>query len=141
VISRQQSRRSSTELEALIQVTTPDMFTRLPSASPETLAGLAESLKDRESGPWARLLEIQKRLEGHDFDGALAAIASLRSEHPNHLIVTQAFETDGQTSTLVDRLQQAAMERKDWEAAHPELFANPPAPEGRRACAWPHPRA
>jgi len=116
--------------EKLLAATTPDPFTRLPSASAEVLAGLAEDLRDEESGPWARLLEIEQRLEERDFDGALQAIEMLRRERPDHPLVAEPVQVGDRRETVVDRLERVAQERKAWEAQHPGLFANPPVPEG-----------
>src|SRR5688572_12362441 len=108
--------------ERLVASTTPDMLTRLPSAAPDVLAGLAVELNDKESGPWARLLEIQERIDGRDFDGALAALTALRSDHPEHPIVAEKRMVGGESMSMADHLQRVAEERKAWEAQHPELF-------------------
>lgn len=128
--ARSGQRKLDQSWEKLVSSTTPDMLTRLPSASPDVLAGLAVELNDKESGPWARLLEIQKRIDQRDFDGALASLTALKSDHPAHPIVTEKVLIDGQEESMADHLQRVAQERKAWEAQHPELFSNPPPPEG-----------
>lgn len=127
---RQGQQKLDQSWEALVAGTTPDALTRLPTASPETLAGLAESLRNEASGPWARLLEVHQRLSERDYDGALSALATLRIEHPDHSLVTEPVQTGDEIATVVERLERVAGERKAWDAEHPGLFANPPAPEG-----------
>jgi cyclophilin family peptidyl-prolyl cis-trans isomerase len=125
--SRQERHQS---WETLLAATTPDPLTRLPSASAETLAGVAEELKGEESGPWARLLEIEQRLEDRDFDGALQAIEALRRDRPDHALVSEPVQAGEERMTVLDRLERVARERKTWEAERPGLFANPSPPEG-----------
>lgn len=116
--------------EALAAQTTPHFATRLPSAPPDVLAGLAVQLNGQESGPWARLLEIQGRIDERDYDGALAAITALRSDDADHQIVVGKHLVEGREESIADHLQRVAEQRKVWEAAHPGLFTNPAAPEG-----------
>jgi cyclophilin family peptidyl-prolyl cis-trans isomerase len=111
--------------------TAPDPMTGLPSGSPEDLARLADGLKGKESGPWARLVQAQACLQDRDYDGALEAIARLRSEYPAHALVKDPQPLpDGSTATVADHLQAMAEAQRAWEAAHPELFNAPPVPEG-----------
>lgn len=111
--------------------TTPDPMTGLPSGSPAALATLADGLKGRESGPWARLVQVQACMQDRNYDGALAAIAQLKSEYPSHPLVKEPQPLpDGSTATVADHLQAMAEAQKSWEAAHPELFNAPAAPEG-----------
>jgi len=128
--ARQSQQKLDQSWEAVVAGTTPDMLTRLPTAPPENLAALAESLRDEASGPWARLLEVNQRLSERDYDGALSALATLSSQHPDHPLVTHPVPAGDEVATVVERLQRVAEQRKAWEAEHPELFANPPAPEG-----------
>jgi cyclophilin family peptidyl-prolyl cis-trans isomerase len=116
--------------QAVIERTEPDMLTRLPTAPPAQLAGLAEDLRDQESGPWVRLLEVQARITERDYEGALATIQTLRAEHPDHPLVSTAYQVGDEVYTVTDRLQRVAEERQAWEAQHSGLFENPPPPEG-----------
>jgi peptidyl-prolyl cis-trans isomerase B (cyclophilin B) len=116
--------------ETLTAKTSPHFATRLPSAPPDVLAGLAVELNGQESGPWARLLEIQARIDERDFDGALAALTSLRSDYPTHPIVTEKRKVEGREESIAEHLQRVAEQRKAWESDHSSLFSNPPPPEG-----------
>jgi cyclophilin family peptidyl-prolyl cis-trans isomerase len=116
--------------EQLVSVATPDPMTRLPTAPPEILASLASDLDDRASGPWIRLLEIQRRISDRDYDGALAALQTLRTRHPEHPLVTQAYQVGDEVGTVADRLQRVVEERMAWEGQHSSLFENVAPPEG-----------
>jgi peptidyl-prolyl cis-trans isomerase B (cyclophilin B) len=128
--TRSGQRKLDQSWERLIASTSPDFLTRLPTAPPDVLARLAVELNDKESGPWARVLEIQERIDERDFDGALAAITALKSDHPNHPAVADKVLVQGESVSMADQLQRVAEQRKAWEAEHPGLFANPPPPEG-----------
>lgn len=114
---------------ALIDQTEPDPYTRLPSADPEVLASLAGELKGRESGPWARLLEVNRRMEDRDFKGALQAIETLRSDYPDHALVQSRLPNGDEESTVVDHLESSARAQMTWESEHPGIFANPAPPQ------------
>jgi cyclophilin family peptidyl-prolyl cis-trans isomerase len=129
--SQQRSRQElDKSWESLVNVTTTDPMTRLPTAPAATLADLATQLDDRPSGPWIRLLEVQKRISDRDYAGALAALDTLRTEHPDHPIVTQAYPVGDEVTTVADRLQRVVEERMAWEGGQPGLFENPAPPEG-----------
>jgi cyclophilin family peptidyl-prolyl cis-trans isomerase len=117
--------------ETLLSGTTPDPYTRLPAAEPEKLQALADDLVGHDSGPWARLLEAQAKLEKRDFEGSLAALDALRREYPNHsLVVAVQPLADGSTGTVVGHLEAMVRGQQAWEAEHPELFTAVLPPEG-----------
>lgn len=131
-VTKQASQEAINESWAAFAVnTSPDPMSGLPTGSPETLAGLAEDLRGQASAPWTRLVQAQASLGARDFDGALKAIAALKSEYPTHPLVTRAQPLgDGTTATVADHLQAMAEQQKAWESAHAELFSSPPPPEG-----------
>ena len=111
--------------------TTQDPLTGLPTGDPSALASLADGLRGKESGPWARLVQAEACLKDRDFDGALQAIAHLKSEYPTHPLVTTAHPLpDGGTATVADRLEATVRLQQAWEAEHPGLFTAPTPPEG-----------
>lgn len=111
--------------------TTPDPMSGLPTGTPAALEKLAADLRGRDPGPWARLIQAQASLEERDFDGALSALASLKSEYPDHaLVVAPHSLADGSQTTVFAHLQATIEAQKAWEAANPDLFQAPPVPEG-----------
>ncbi len=113
---------------ALIEQTSPDPFTNLPSAPPERLDALATELKDTQTGPWARLLEAQARLDAKDYAGVQKALATLQEEHPDHLLVQEKFDTGSASVSLAEYLDGVAREQQTWEEEHAQLFRNPDPP-------------
>jgi cyclophilin family peptidyl-prolyl cis-trans isomerase len=109
--------------------TNPDQLTRVPTAAPEVLAGLAGELKPTEAGPWARWIEAQAMFAKHDYAGAKASLETLRTDFPKHSLVVDAWDFgDGAKATAVDHLLATIDKQRQWETDHPRLFANPPPP-------------
>jgi cyclophilin family peptidyl-prolyl cis-trans isomerase len=97
---------------------------------PTALAALAVDLKDTAAGPTARLVEAQARLQHDDYTGATAALDALVREHPTHAYVTQPFQADGRTISLVEMLRASILSEQAFAASHPGLRANVPPPQG-----------
>jgi peptidyl-prolyl cis-trans isomerase B (cyclophilin B) len=111
--------------------TTPNAYTQIPEGDPVQLARSAEEQKDAPVGAALRIAEVYSRIEDGDYAGARSALASLRSEHPDHPLVTAEFLDEGSgTITLPDQLARRIDGLEAFEKAHPELKANPPLPEG-----------
>ena len=100
--------------------------------SPGTAATLADDLAQGPAGPWAKALEVGARLAEDDFDGAQRALDQLTERWPDHPLAAQALvpQEQGPPRTIEEHLAARAAALKAWEADHPELFANPPLPEG-----------
>ncbi len=113
----------------LIESTSPDPLTGLPSAPPEKLASLAADLRGTSPGPWVRLLEAQSRLETRDFAGAGQALARLREEHPQHFLVAERLDSGSGERSVTDSMEQVARSQQAWEQQHDELFRNPATAE------------
>ena len=103
-------------------------------ASAPVLADLADELVDSPAGPWAKVLEIGKRLSEEDVEGARRAMADLESLWPDHPLVTQPIyprpEGDGPPRRLADHVEARLAVLAAWESAQPRLFSNPELPEG-----------
>jgi cyclophilin family peptidyl-prolyl cis-trans isomerase len=110
--------------------TSPDQYTKIPTAPPDVLASLSTELRQTDAGPSARLLEIRARMESHDFDGAAQALQTLRADFKEHPLVTTAYVfAEGEApETMPDHLGKLIQLQKSWDAGHPEWFANPPLP-------------
>lgn len=94
------------------------------------VASLAEELAKEPAGPWAKAVEIGKRLQDEDLQGAERAAQELAGKWPEHPLATMAFPFDGRAPrTLSDQLAARLEALEAWEAAHPGLFANPPLAE------------
>lgn len=115
---------------ALIDQTTPDPLTGLPSAAPERLEALAADLQGTRTGPWTRLLEAHARMDTKDYPGVQTALGVLRQEYPDHLIVRGHFDTGTATVTLTEFLEGVARAQQTWEGEHSALFRNPDPPVG-----------
>ena len=95
------------------------------------VASLAEELANDPAGPWAKAVEIGKRLQDEDLSGAARAAQELRERWHDHPLATMAFPFDAsQPRTLPDQLAARIEALDAWEAAHPGLFGNPPLAEG-----------
>lgn len=115
-------------LGGAVPVDRPDLFTE---ANADVLAAVASGEAENLAGPWARYLEASVRDQTGDTEGALAALAELESDHPNHLLNTLRVDFPGEAAPMavVERLSTTIEDRAAWEAAHPTLFDNPePAP-------------
>jgi cyclophilin family peptidyl-prolyl cis-trans isomerase len=109
-----------------------DPFTRTLQADPETWAALAQELKDKGAGPWARLMQAKRLVDDRKYDEAAAALAQLRADYPAHPLVTDSWRASDQDSglSLVALIEKRLQDRASWESARPNLFANPPPEEG-----------
>ncbi len=105
-------------------------FPQIQTPPATVLAGLAEELHDEKAGPWAKALEVRRRIEDADREGALRALAELEAGWPRHPLVTgrQVFEEGQPATTLPEHLRRRVEQVGTWEEAHPTLFANPPLP-------------
>jgi cyclophilin family peptidyl-prolyl cis-trans isomerase len=108
---------------------TIDPFTRTLQADPQTWAGLADELKGRDAGPWARLMQANRLVDDRKYDEARAALSQLRTDYPQHPLVTDAWQASENEAglSLIALIEKRLQERGAWEAARPTLFANPPA--------------
>lgn len=112
--------------------TTPGAFTNVPTADASIFGGLAVDLQGTAAGPWARALEINAMLGDRKYAEASQAVALLIKENPNHPLVAEDHDFgDGRPArSLAQELADTIEKQRAWEAAHGELFSNPPAPEG-----------
>jgi cyclophilin family peptidyl-prolyl cis-trans isomerase len=97
------------------------------AADPELLAGLEAELDGTVAGAWGLYLKAQGlRAEGR-YDEAIATLASLAQRYPDHPLVTEK-RIYGESITplnAIERLNKVFASEKEWQAGHPELFANP----------------
>jgi cyclophilin family peptidyl-prolyl cis-trans isomerase len=127
--SRDQEERDDS-WEVLGQGTTPSGF-GVPTASAGVLADLADELRGTAAGPWARLLQGTTLIDEEKLAEATAAVEQLRADYPTHALVIDEhdFGDDRPPRTLLDNLLDSIDRQQRWEAAHPELFSNPPPAE------------
>ncbi len=128
-----QSRRAEDDRswERLTQIATPDSVTRTLTGPPAELAALAPQIKGSQAAPWALYMAANSALATRAFDEAKAAIAQLRSAYPDHTLVKTPYPYEsGASLSPVQLLEQRAAELEAWVKARPNLFANPPLPEG-----------
>jgi cyclophilin family peptidyl-prolyl cis-trans isomerase len=102
----------------------------LPAAA--ALESLASNLEDTSAAPWARILEVESLIESKDFEGAEKALSSFEARYADHALVTQLFPIGAEHagSTLPEKLRAYIASEREFEAAHPDLFALPPLPDG-----------
>jgi len=100
--------------------------------SGNALASIAEDLDGGVAAPWAKAIEVGKRIDEEDLAGARAAIAELEEQWPDHPLVSGKLykQPDGREVDLRRHLETSVSEMDAWEAAHSGLFSNPPLPEG-----------
>jgi len=119
----------------LAERTETGSFPRVPTAPPEALAALATDLKGTAAGPWARLLEATTLIREERYDDARTAVDELKRDYPEHALVADAMDFgDGRPPrSLADNILDALDRQSQWQADHPELFANPaPAEDAPR---------
>jgi cyclophilin family peptidyl-prolyl cis-trans isomerase len=104
----------------------------IETPSSASLFNLGDRLRTTPAGAWARVLEVEKRIEEGDWNGATEALAKLRSEHPDHPLCVQPLTlTDGSAALpITSRLEQLIAAKKQWREAHSALFGNPVLPAG-----------
>jgi peptidyl-prolyl cis-trans isomerase B (cyclophilin B) len=97
----------------------------IPAAG--VLAGLSADLGDGPAAPWVKALEAGRLLRDDDNAGALAASQEIAATWPNHPLATMRlpFSPDGEAQPLAKHIETRLQEVAEWEAAHPDLFANP----------------
>lgn len=108
---------------------TVDPFTRALQADVATWDSLAQELRGRPAGPWARLLQAKRLVEDRKYDEARAAIAALKADYPQHPLLADSlrWSEDDSGASLVSTIESRLAQRSEWEATRSELFANPPA--------------
>lgn len=113
--------------DAVATRTTVDPFTRALQAEAATWDSLAQELRGREAGPWARLLQAKRLVEDRKFDEARAALAAFKTDYAQHPLLTDAlrWSDDDKGESLVACIERRLAERAQWEALQPGLFANP----------------
>lgn len=99
------------------------------------LAAVASELKGTDAGPWALFLEAQSLHADAKDTEAVATLARLKEEYPDHPLMTERYKF-GESATLITVPEQMtkifAAEGK-WRAEHPGLYENPaPAPGSPR---------
>jgi len=116
--------------DAVMARTTADPMSQEPQADSETWASLASELKGEDSGPWVRLMQAKQLVADRKFDEAKAALDQLQSEYPKHplLQVPWQWSDESQSASLLQTIEARIDALGQWEAQHPELFGNPPAP-------------
>jgi len=100
-----------------------------PSAN--VLSEVANELEDGPAAPWAKAVEIGRRLEDGDLSGARSAIEELETRWPDHPLASGAFymEPNGtEPLTLRRHLEACDAANTAWEREHRHLFENPPLP-------------
>ena len=107
-------------------------FGAVPSAG--VMNDVADQLADTTAGPWAKAIEVGKRLRDDDLDGARAAMNELSTTWPEHAILQAPFFARGgeerPARTLANHVNDTAAALTAWEADHPSLFSNPGLREG-----------
>lgn len=100
----------------------------------KVLAELADEIADTPAGPWAKAIEIGKRVSEEDTEGTRRALVDLKSQWEGHLLATQPLfprpSGEGPARALADHVDAQMTALAAWEEAHPSLFSNPELPEG-----------
>jgi len=98
----------------------------------ERMRELADEVSGGSAGPWARMLATTAAMDERDWEGARAALASLRSDHPDHPLCTalRDFDPGSPRQTAVEYLSARLEAQAGWAEANARLFENPALPEG-----------
>lgn len=91
-----------------------------------------EHSKDDPATPFALLLEATSLTNENKLEEAHAALNELKTGYPDHPLVTDTWGFgDGRAPrSVVAQLGDAIDAQMRWHSEHPELFENPPPPEG-----------
>ncbi|HED66904.1 MAG TPA: peptidylprolyl isomerase [Planctomycetes bacterium] len=130
-LSQEESRVSSWD-QLGKEVNLASLGPAFSAPSSDTLANVAENLEDAAAAPWAKGLEVGKRLEEGDKDGARRAAEELEGNWPDSALASQDLypRQDGSGyATLRRHLEAGFAAQAAWEAEHPTLFSNPPLPD------------
>jgi cyclophilin family peptidyl-prolyl cis-trans isomerase len=113
--------------ERLLAQTQMKPYPRIPTADPAVLANVAADLRGQHAGPWAKLLEVNARLEADDSEGAQAAAQELIRSYPEHPLVreTYGFPHEVAPVSIVQHLVNTIDRKEAWDAQHPEFSSNP----------------
>ena len=67
-------------------------------------------MSEQVAGPWAKVIEVGRRVEEGDVSGARRAIDELEGQWPDHLLATGNLypRTDGSAQNLRRRLETSA---------------------------------
>ena len=127
-LKHQEGRVRDGSWERLLAQTQMKPYPRIPTAEPGVLANVASELQGQHAGPWAKLLEVNARLETGDTEGAKAAAQDLIRLYPEHPLVreTYGFAHEPAPVSIVQHLVNTIERKSSWEAEHPEFTSNPP---------------
>ncbi len=102
----------------------------VPSAS--IIGDVANQVSDSSAGPWAKALEVGKRLRDDDLAGARAALDELKTNWPDHALVRDPLFArkgeDGPARSLANHVNSTVAALEAWKEAHPFLFQQPALP-------------
>lgn len=132
VVLHQRSQATKAERQeswnTVVSRATLDPFTRALKADPSTWNELATTLKGRDAGPWARLMQAKQLVDDRKYDEAKAALAQLRTDYPGHPLLQSdwRWSEDDKGGSLIDVIEKRLAERAAWETSKANLFANPP---------------
>ena len=116
----------------LASLVSPNPQTGQPEGDPGAIAAAADELAAQAAGPWIRLVEALNRQGQRDLEGAIGALQRIEADFPEHALVAEryAFEEEGVPLSIVAHHIAALRAQVVWESEHPEVFRNPPVPEG-----------
>jgi cyclophilin family peptidyl-prolyl cis-trans isomerase len=114
----------------LLAVAQEDSAKGVIAGPPAELRQVAEQLKGSPTAGWALYIGATSALADGKYDEAESLVKELQSTYPNHPLVTLKLrDAEGAaTTTVTARLASRIAAERDWIAAHPSLFDNPPLP-------------
>jgi len=114
----------------LLAVAQEDSAKGVIAGPPAELRQVAEQLKGSPTAGWALYIGATSALADGKYDEAESLVKELESTYPNHPLVTLKLrDAEGAaTTTVTARLASRIAAERDWIAAHPSLFDNPPLP-------------
>lgn len=98
----------------------------------DKLASLSNELSGTDAGPWALFLLAQSEYEAGNSQDALAAVARIRQEYPEHPLVTERYRFGGSETpmTFLEQMEKVYEADGAWRAEHTALYENPAPPAG-----------
>jgi len=115
--------------ESLLAVAPPDQMGGL-TGPPASILEVADRVKDTSAGPWSLFVAARASLDKREFDVAISALDRLRTNYPQHALVTEPLPVgkEGTSASAVDLLRERIKLQRGWETSRPALFKNPEPP-------------
>ena len=102
------------------------------SGDAKEMEAVVSELSATGAGPWALFLQANILRGDGDYDGAVAALAKIQQDYPQHpLAVERHLFGDSVTPLpMLEHLRKVYKSEQTWRADNPHLYVNPDPPAG-----------